>query len=598
MKLTVSLFTVFLFLLPLIFSRPSSLPSISNYSYPINRPQFPVFSPIQYIAIVATNDIHGRVAPIDEVMNANLSIKTTGLTLLSKYLDALSAEWKDSLLWLDAGDQFQGSMESNLFGGEPLIKFFNSKQDIKKVATFGNHDFDFGFGNLSQRLSESNFDHVVSNINNLYNGKPVNFPNTYPSRIFNVGGIRVGVFGLTTQQTPYTTAQDVSGLVFEDYLNTTITESNNLRSQGADIVILVSHVGMECQTGNVAALRKLGIRYPNTTPDTNCSSTDELAMFLSNLPEGLIDGVVAGHTHDIVHHFVNGIPVVNGENLARHFHVMYIAWDRTKKKVVREKNAIEGPIPVCDMVAVNETTCFAKYMSNPPNNKTQATRFTFHGREITQDNHTAEILSEYIHTAAAFNVKNLAVIENPMLNAWESESPLGDYVCDSLLEYSNSDFCIFNPGGIRTNWNQGNLTYYSLFQSFPFDNMVTTFEVTGQELIDMMTILQAGKKGFYHTSGLRMEVCLHPHSLQNVSLVNGQSIDVNKTYVGVSNDFCVLDGGDDFHSVVNVIKLKNIKQSKNLRDVLVDDLMRKGVVNSDDEPCVNPKFPRVILGNC
>ena len=249
------------------------------------------------------------------------------------------------------------------------------------------------------------------------------------------------------------------------------------------------------------------------------------------------------------------------------------------------------------MIAVNETTCFAKYMQTKPNEKTSLTKFTFHGREIKEDEGAVTNLDEYIKRAAEFKIKTLAYISNPMQNAWEEESPIENYVCDALTSEANGDFCLFNAGGIRTGWEKGNLTYYNLFQSFPFDNTMTTFEVNGQDLITMMRILQQGSKGFYHTSGLRMEVCKSPHSLKSVSFLNGQTIDPTKTYLGVSNDFLV-NGGDDFKDVLKAIKIKNVKFGRALRDVLTDALLKSGVVNSDQKPCVDPQNPRLIVQDC
>lgn len=37
---------------------------------------------------------------------------------------------------------------------------------------------------------------------------------------------------------------------------------------------------------------------------------------------------------------------------------------------------------------------------------------------------------------------------------------------------------------------------------FPFDNIIKTFDMTGKELIDTLTILQNGDKGFYFTNGI------------------------------------------------------------------------------------------------
>lgn len=103
-----SLILVLLLVFPgLFFSSPSPrIIDISNYNYPK-----PVSSPfVERIAIMATNDIHGHILPsIQFFPYNNKAYRTGGLTIMSSYIDALKAEWKDNLLWLDAGDEFQGS---------------------------------------------------------------------------------------------------------------------------------------------------------------------------------------------------------------------------------------------------------------------------------------------------------------------------------------------------------------------------------------------------------------------------------------------------------------------------------------------------------
>lgn len=86
--------------------------NLSNYKYPK-----PFSSPfLERIAILGTNDIHGHILPtIHHVVHSNQIYRTSGLTLMSSYIDALFEEWGQNLLWLDAGDQYQGFIFLNNF---------------------------------------------------------------------------------------------------------------------------------------------------------------------------------------------------------------------------------------------------------------------------------------------------------------------------------------------------------------------------------------------------------------------------------------------------------------------------------------------------
>lgn len=81
--------------------------NLSKYNYPK-----PLSSPfIERIAIIGTNDIHGHILPKTYTLSPNSSetLRAGGLTLMASYIEALKEEWGENLLWLDAGDEFQGN---------------------------------------------------------------------------------------------------------------------------------------------------------------------------------------------------------------------------------------------------------------------------------------------------------------------------------------------------------------------------------------------------------------------------------------------------------------------------------------------------------
>lgn len=98
---------LFLFvILQEISSLTKEIIDLSHYNYP--KPLSSPFS--ERIAILGTNDIHGHILPtIQFNPSNNQTYRTGGLTILSTYIDALKEEWGDNLLWLDAGDEFQGN---------------------------------------------------------------------------------------------------------------------------------------------------------------------------------------------------------------------------------------------------------------------------------------------------------------------------------------------------------------------------------------------------------------------------------------------------------------------------------------------------------
>jgi 2',3'-cyclic-nucleotide 2'-phosphodiesterase (5'-nucleotidase family) len=92
-------------------------------------------------------------------------------------------------------------------------------------------------------LKEANYEYLAANI---YKKSTMDYnylQNTKPMKIFNVGEIKLGVIGLATVETLYTSDGDLGDLGFADYKDIIIRYSKQLREEGANAVILLAHVG-------------------------------------------------------------------------------------------------------------------------------------------------------------------------------------------------------------------------------------------------------------------------------------------------------------------------------------------------------------------
>jgi 5'-nucleotidase len=97
-------------------------------------------------------------------------------------------------LFVLAGDTLSPSLLSTLRQGAQMIEGWNAVG--LDVATFGNHEFDFGPAVLAQRIGESRFPWVSSNVLDRATGVPFAGARPWLRRDFE--GVRVGVIGLTT----------------------------------------------------------------------------------------------------------------------------------------------------------------------------------------------------------------------------------------------------------------------------------------------------------------------------------------------------------------------------------------------------------------
>ena len=123
------------------------------------------------LSIVGTNDVHGELLPKQF---------KGGLTTFSGYVTALRAAREDdggAVLLIDAGDMWQGTLESNVTEGAVIVEAFNELSYA--AAAIGNHEFDFGpvgelpvprsesddpRGALRQRATEAQFPILAANI--------------------------------------------------------------------------------------------------------------------------------------------------------------------------------------------------------------------------------------------------------------------------------------------------------------------------------------------------------------------------------------------------------------------------------------------------
>jgi 5'-nucleotidase len=120
----------------------------------------------------------------------------------------------------------------------------------------------------------------------------------------------------------------------------------------------------------------------------------------------------------------------------------------------------------------------------------------------------------------------------------------------------DTDVVILNAGGFRTTWVPGIIQYQHFYNMFPFTNIIVSVEMTGQELIDTLTVIQSGTKAFYPTYGLSQLVSLSKatgtRKFISAKLYDGSAIVPTQTYKILTLNF-LTQGGDDFKDVIGKV---------------------------------------------
>lgn len=182
----------------------------------------------QELVILHTNDVHGRLAPVEYRGIKNIG----GFARRVAYFNSVRKEDKNVLIF-DAGDYYQGSIYYRLYKGfasAALLKY--AKYD---AMTFGNHEFDEGISHLKKLVAASKAPYVSTNLRfcDKYLTR-----NVKKSMIFDINGEKILVLGATTPDIANLT--NSSGIEVLD----TVKELNNaILKAKADYVILISHCG-------------------------------------------------------------------------------------------------------------------------------------------------------------------------------------------------------------------------------------------------------------------------------------------------------------------------------------------------------------------
>lgn len=503
------------------------------------------------VVILYTNDVHCGIE------------SGVGYAGLAAYEKAYAAEGYEVLL-VDNGDAIQGGPIGTLSEGEYIIDIMN--EIGYDIATIGNHEFDYGFDQLMDIVEMAEFPYICANFADA-RGELVFDAHA----IMEVGGWKIGFVGALTPMTINSANpkyfQDAEGNYIYSFsaendgaeLYTAIQSSvDAVRAEGAQIVILMSHLGIEDEC------------RPYTSYEVIANTTG-------------IDVVLDGHSGVVI----EGEPILNanGEEVILTSAGTHLAYVGSLTIEAGEDGAVM-------------TT-------------------KLHDESLFQD---AEF-SDYIQTVKARYEESLnqvvgaaevdLVISDPaILNELgepvrlvrNRETNLGNLCADAYRDLLGADIGFVNGGGVVTGIPEGEITFGQILKVHPYGNMACMIEIEGRHILDALElgcfILPREFGGFLQTSGLTYEVDTSIESsvvldeqdsfvevagdrrVSNVR-VNGDPIDPDKLYTVASHNFMLKDGGDGYSMfkkgtvIVDEVMLDNQMLATYISDVL------GGVVGED-----------------
>ena len=467
------------------------------------------------ITVLHTNDHHGRFWKNSDGEYGMAARKT----LIDGIRADVAAKGGYSLL-LDGGDVNTGVPESDLQDAVPDFKGMNLiGYDAMAV---GNHEFDKPLSVLKMQRDLAKFPMLSANI---YEGGERKFA---PYKIFNLGGVRVGVMGLTTEDTYKMVHPDnVKNIEFRSVIAEAAKVLPELRAK-ADVVIAATHMG----------------HYEDGKHGTQAPGDVQMARAVKG-----IDLVVGGHTQNPA--------CMKAENVLDRAYVPGTECkpDRQNGTWIVQAHEWGKYVGRADFEYRNGEFKLVKYALIPVNLK--KTVKAADGKSSKQN--YAEVIAENQDMIALltphqeFGQQKLGIqigatdarLEGDRSVVRAKPASMGVIIGMAMMDKTKADFSVVNSGGVRDSIPAGPITYKDVLKVQPFGNIVSTVDLTGKEVMDYLNAaskMSVGSGAFPQFAGLKLVIA---DGKVSSASIKGASIDPTKTYRMAINDFQAA-GGDGY----------------------------------------------------
>ena len=364
------------------------------------------------------------------------------------------------LTTVSSGDFVQGDIVGTITKGEGIIQILNRVG--YDIVVPGNHEFDFGMEqhlNLTEML---NSEVICANFTNLQTNLPV----YKPYAMLKYGKVEIAFIGIgnpgtATSVSPKTFWDENGNTKYsflpDDLFPTIQQHVNEVRRNGADYVVILSHLGVDKEED-----------YPSS-PE-----------FIANTYG--IDVVLDGHSHVTIQDSI-------------------LLDSKGKEVLLSSSGSYFQNIGILTLSTDGKFTAELVEASS-----------------VQKDSSVLEVVSKVKESAmeAGRKVIGLSGITMNALDAhgeWlvrEREMPIGNFCADAFRTVLDTDIAMINGGGIRADLPAGEVSYNTLISVFPFNNTACKAAITGQQLLDALEVsvmeLPERNGSFMQVSGLKFKV--------------------------------------------------------------------------------------------
>ncbi|HYG08784.1 MAG TPA: bifunctional UDP-sugar hydrolase/5'-nucleotidase [Pyrinomonadaceae bacterium] len=431
------------------------------------------------VTLLQVNDVY-QISPVDRGKRGGLARIAT----LRKQI----AEESPHTLYLLAGDTLGPSVASNIFKGRQMIAAWNATG--LDYAALGNHEFDFGDAVLRERMRESKFTWLGSNVFDRKTGKL--FGDMPPFVVREFGGVKVGLFGLLTTDTKQSSSPGAD-VEFRDPCRTAQEMTKQLRTRGARTIVAITHLTIEADK-----------RLARCAPG--------------------IDVIIGGHEHTVLQSLSGRTPIFKMGSDARNL-------GRIDLNIYRRGGALESIdweiIPVTDAIADEPQAAaiigeYEKRLSAELDLPVGRTTVELDARQETNRSRETNLGSFIADAYRKYTGADVAILNGGSIRS-------------------------------NTTYGPGALTKRDVLSILPFENPIVKIEVTGATLRAALEhgvsrVREEKEAGLFpQVSGLRFtyDGRLAPGARVTSVSVGGAPLDNAKTYTLAVNTY-VLGGGDGY----------------------------------------------------
>lgn len=453
------------------------------------------------VKIVHTNDIHARVKEDD--WNGIIGVAKLKTIIDNHILNS------DMSFVLDSGDLYHGQSIATLVEGESVAQLIGACG--YDAMTAGNHDWNYGkdrlkeLVNITDEFDERDFKLLAGNVVNDDSSRF--FDDEFLIKSVEKDGkeLKIGIFGMIDPLIyDSTSPKNVAGLTFTDMEVYAKKAVENLKSEGCQFIIALTH---------------------SYAPVELAAKIDGVDLWLT------------GHEHISINQTVmtpSGKETLVIENGYYLYEVGLLSID-----IILNDND--------EVTDISYTTDSTDYSDSA---------------EITPDNDVLNMLDSIDSRQAEILDKVVGSSPVDLDGVWENlridETTMGRAVTDAYLFETGADVAFENAGGIRSSINAGNVTYGDIINVLPYGNYIVTKEVTGAELWEILETsidiqiknIAANDSGLYDAwpgnSGSYLQVggmtvkynCSNEYGNRVVSvLVGGTPLEADRLYTVATNNF-------------------------------------------------------------